>query len=126
MRLFLAALLLSSAFANAQGAGDDTARAAAVRYRTELMDTAVQKFGRYPRAAMDAGLKGRAVIRLEFAASGRMRGISVHESSGHSILDEAALDTVVDAVGATKIPGALKGREFSVDVPVLFKIEAQK
>lgn len=121
----LAALLAAGALANAQGVSDEAARAAAVRYRLALLETATRKPDRYPRAAMDAGLEGRTVIRLEFAGSGRMRSVSVHESSGHPILDDAALDTIVDAIGLTRIPPELRGREFSLEIPVIFNIDAK-
>ena len=120
----LAALLAVEGVAGAQTSADST-KAAALRFRHELMDTAARKFGRYPPAALEAGLKGKAVIRLDYAASGKMRGIAVQESSGHQILDDAALDTVIAAVGAEKIPAELRGKEFSVDIPVIYQIDVK-
>jgi protein TonB len=48
----------------------------------------------YPWSARRAGLFGRVVLRVEVLPSGAVGTVSVAESSGHGILDRAALRTV--------------------------------
>ena len=48
----------------------------------------------YPAAARRHGLQGKVVLRVEVSAEGRAQSVEVKVSSGHSILDEAALDAV--------------------------------
>jgi len=48
----------------------------------------------------------------------------VKASSGYEILDNQALDMVKKAKPLTPIPAALRGREFTVDIPVIFDLQA--
>ncbi len=67
----------------------------------------------YPRGA--SGLKGRAVLRLRIdQKNGRVRSVTVLQSSGHAVLDQAA----VNALQKWRTTAGVKG-EF-VDVPVVF------
>jgi protein TonB len=45
----------------------------------------------YPRAAREAGIEGTVVIWLRVSAEGIVLEARVHKSSGHAILDDAAL-----------------------------------
>ncbi len=55
---------------------------------------------------------------------GAIRSSLVTASSGHEILDNQALDMVHKAKPLTPIPAALRGREFAVDIPVIFDLQA--
>lgn len=48
----------------------------------------------YPMAARRMGWEGRVVLNVEVLAEGRCGGINVFRSSGHEVLDNAALNTV--------------------------------
>lgn len=48
----------------------------------------------YPMVARRNGLQGRVVLNVEVLASGVCGQINVHKSSGYTMLDEAALQTV--------------------------------
>jgi len=48
----------------------------------------------YPMAARRMGWEGRVVLNVEVLAEGACGGISVFQSSGHEVLDNAALRTV--------------------------------
>ncbi|MDF2634750.1 MAG: TonB family protein [Pelosinus sp.] len=48
----------------------------------------------YPQAARQAGMEGTVLVKIEILANGRSGNILVSRSSGHEILDEAAMDTV--------------------------------
>lgn len=48
----------------------------------------------YPLAARRAGQQGRVLVRADISTEGRVTEVSVHQSSGHSLLDEAAINAV--------------------------------
>jgi protein TonB len=75
----------------------------------------------YPQIAQEEGWEGRAVLRVHVDASGHPISVELHQSSGHDVLDKAALAatrqwTFVPAKrGATPIDGW-------VDVPLDFRL----
>ena len=48
----------------------------------------------YPQAARQASMEGTVLIKIEILANGRSGNITVARSSGHELLDEAAIATV--------------------------------
>ena len=90
-------------------------------YRTELIEVA-KKYKRYPRAAMDNNWEGRAVVRMTIGANGMIASITV-TSSGHEILDRQAQDMVQKAKGRVAIPAGLRGRGFTIEVPVIYNLK---
>ncbi len=48
----------------------------------------------YPREAIDRGLEGHVVLLLHLDVDGRIQTAEVASSSGHAILDDAALQAV--------------------------------
>ncbi len=76
---------------------------------------------RYPQSAQEEGWEGRTVLRVHVDALGHPIGVQMHASSGHDVLDKAALAAVrqwtfVPAKrGATPIDGW-------VDVPLDFRL----
>lgn len=76
----------------------------------------------YPPLARRRGIEGRAVLRVEVLPSGRSGTVVVSESSGHEILDRAA----VEAVRAWRFVPARVGESAvgaSVEVPITFRLE---
>ncbi|MGZ8135941.1 MAG: energy transducer TonB [Methylococcaceae bacterium] len=49
---------------------------------------------KYPRAAQRRNLQGSVLLRLELSAGGDVQSVTVTRSSGHEVLDEAALANV--------------------------------
>ncbi|HSO05623.1 MAG TPA: TonB family protein [Pelomicrobium sp.] len=72
----------------------------------------------YPEEAVRRGLQGETVLLLEVGADGRIAAASVASSSGHPILDEAAL-RAVRLLGALGPASAGK----AVLLPVRFQLE---
>lgn len=70
----------------------------------------------YPRAAIEAGLEGRVVLLLTLDAAGRVTAVELAGSSGHPLLDDAALRA------ATRV-GSLPGGSRQVLLPVDFRLE---
>jgi protein TonB len=91
-------------------------------YRLALIDAA-RRYRRYPVQAMERGWQGRVEIRVVIGADGMIKRTHVKTSSSYQILDDQALDMVKKGTGREPIPSALRGREFSVDIPVIFELQ---
>jgi protein TonB len=89
-------------------------------YRLALIDAA-KRYKRYPVQAMERGWQGRVEIRVVVGADGVIKRTLVKTSSNYPILDDQALDMVKRAL--IQIPLSLRGREFTVDVPVIFELQ---
>ena len=76
---------------------------------------------RYPYLARRRGQEGRVVLRVRVNADGRAEAVSIRESSGYHLLDEAALETVRQwrFLPARKADLTVAGL---VDVPVSFRL----
>lgn len=70
----------------------------------------------YPPAAVANGIEGEVILLLALAENGQLVTASIARSSGHAILDQAALDAV------RKI-GALPGSPRQSLFPVRFRLE---
>ena len=87
--------------------------------RGRALNAALEALAReefYPREAISRGIEGRVVLMLTQDAGGRVTGIEVASSSGHDILDGAAVKA------ATRI-GVLATRSRQVLLPVEFRLE---
>jgi protein TonB len=91
-------------------------------YRLALIDAA-KRYKRYPVQAMERGWQGRVEIRLVIGEDGRIKNVLIKRSSSYQILDDQALDMVKKGKPMAQIPPALRGREFTVDVPVIFELQ---
>ena len=69
----------------------------------------------YPDLARRHGITGVSRVRFEVGTAGRARNIELARSSGHSALDRAARQAVVEASGLPWVFGRL-------EVPVRFSI----
>jgi protein TonB len=78
----------------------------------------------YPKAALERKIQGTSVVQLSIGSNGRIRSARVDPSSGSEALDTEALEMVMAAHPQVALPESLRGRSFSVAVPVLFKIPA--
>jgi periplasmic protein TonB len=92
-------------------------------YRLGLMASARQ-FKRYPSQAMERGWEGRVEVRITVRPTGAIESASIKTRSGYQILDDQALEMVRRAQSRTPIPPSLRGREFSVDIPVIFELQS--
>ncbi len=83
---------------------------------------ALQEKRRYPRSAKRAGLEGKVVVEVQIDATGLILSHKVLRSSGHSMLDRAALDTVTSMGKLPAPPSALEWKTRSMKVPFVYKI----
>lgn len=89
-------------------------------YRIALAVQA-RRFKRYPPQALTAGWEGTSEVRLSWSVTGKPT-VDLARSTGHEVLDHAALAMIDAAAGRVLIPPPLQGREFSVSLPVTFSL----
>lgn len=107
------------AVAALSGRGPD---AAGLRqYRLALAGEA-RRFRSYPETARREGIAGTAEVRVS-VGTGALRQTELARSSGHAILDTAALEMLRAAAARTVLPESLRGQEFAVLLPVVFEVE---
>lgn len=93
-------------------------------YRERIHDEAA-RYKRYPRAALDNGWHGRVLVRMVVGRDGMIASLTVADTSGHAILDRQAMDMMRKAKGAVPIPPAWRGRQFTVELPVIYNLNEQ-
>jgi periplasmic protein TonB len=79
----------------------------------------------YPRAARRRGLEGKLVLRVTVNAQGRPDVVKVLESSGHALLDDAA----IRAVARWQFQPGRRGTapvQASIDLPVVFRLKGDR
>ncbi|MBI2753520.1 MAG: energy transducer TonB [Betaproteobacteria bacterium] len=91
------------------------------QYRLAII-SAARRYKRYPRAALDNDWQGRVEVRMTIGPGGSIAALSVRSSTGHPVLDQQALEMIERAKATAQIPQALQGREFVVDIPVIFSL----
>jgi len=78
-----------------------------------------RQYWRYPDGARQAGLAGTATLQIAVLPLGGVK-VSVAQSSGHPVLDEAALAMVAQSARQALLPESLQGKAFSLMLPVSF------
>lgn len=78
--------------------------------------TALSEHLFYPPAAVAQGLEGEVILLLVLADGGKLISATVARSSGHALLDQAALD-------AARRIGALPGNPRQTLFPVRFRLQ---
>lgn len=94
------------------------------QYRIALI-TAARRYKKYPRIAIDNNWEGRAEVRLVIDASGAIASLSIKTGSGYEVLDKQALEMIRKAKPSATIPPALRGKGFTLDLPVLFSLSEE-
>lgn len=69
----------------------------------------------YPPEAVANGLEGEVILLLTLSPTGQLTGVEIARSSGHALLDQAALD-------ATRRIGSLPGSKQQLLFPVSFRL----
>ena len=102
--------------------GSEADKGTLEQYRLALI-VATGRYKRYPAIAMEKGWQGRVEVHMEIGANGMLASASIKASSGHEILDSQAMDMLKKGKTTVQIPASLRGRAFSVDVPVIFNLD---
>lgn len=88
-----------------------------------LLSREFAKHKQYPRVAQLRGWQGTARIELQIDAQGNVTSTRIADSSGFELLDKQALEMVRKASPLPLPPEALRGKDFTIVVPVSFKLE---
>jgi protein TonB len=91
------------------------------RYRIAVMGTA-NRYKRYPRIAQENNWQGRVEVTLRLRANGTIASLDIKKSAGYEALDRQAIDMIREANSRTPLPEVLRGREFAIDIPVVFSL----
>ncbi len=97
-----------------QGKVDYGWLAGAIRVRVEQLK-------HYPHIARANRWEGRVVLRAIIGEDGQLVDLKVAESSGHSVLDEAALEVLTKAAPLT-LPQPLGRPQVVVQVPISYRL----
>lgn len=81
------------------------------------------KHKKYPQVARMRGWQGTVKVSLQIDAEGNASNPTVSEGSGKQMLDDQALETVKKAMPLPLPPELLRGKPFSIVVPVVFRLE---
>lgn len=105
--------------------GNSTEKEAELMSRYEqLISLWVEKFKKYPMEARDKGLTGETVVRIRIDRKGNIRHYLLERSTGHAILDRAAIDMVRRANPVPSVPNDYpKGDLLEFLIPVSFNLE---
>ncbi len=94
------------------------------RYRFALAHE-IRRAWAYPPQALPQKLEGTTEIRIELLADGRFVAGRIEKSSGHQVLDEAALKIISNAAAAAPVPRSLLGQAISIVQPVVFSVRSE-
>lgn len=83
----------------------------------------IKRYQKYPQIAQRHGWEGTTEVLLQIAADGKVTSITLGKSSGRSVLDKEALNMVRRASPLPQAPQNLRGRELTVTVPIVFKLQ---
>lgn len=92
------------------------------QYRIDLA-VAARRFRVYPAVARARSWEGVAEVGLVLSPALSAPQLRLLRSSGHEVLDEAALRMLSRAVAATPLPDGLRGAGFELTLPVRFSLE---
>lgn len=97
-------------------------RRGALRGYLRKINRQIQREYTYPRSAQRAKLEGRAVVKITIDAKGLVIGVELAETSGHSVLDDAALSAARGLLQLPAAPAELQWTERSVRVPFRYSL----
>lgn len=78
---------------------------------------------KYPKVAIMRGWQGTVEVLLHIDEAGNASNPSINKSSGKEMLDNQALETVRNALPLPLPPEVLRGKSFTIVVPVVFRLE---
>ncbi len=86
----------------------------------DILGRHIAKFKYYPKYAEMHRIQGHVILELVFDEAGQLVSTQISRSSGDSMLDAAARNMVKSAMPLPLPIGSLKGKAFSMFVPIEF------
>jgi protein TonB len=90
---------------------------------SSLLANAIAKYKQYPKIAQMRGWQGTVIADLEIDSKGSVISVKIKKSSTYEVLDNEALEMIKKASPFPAPPESLRGKNFSVLVPISFKLE---
>ncbi len=87
-----------------------------------MVSAALRRHKRYPRTARRRGLSGKVVLAFVILPNGQITDARIAESTGHTILNNAALRALRRAMPLPPFPPALKRPSLRVTIPILYEL----
>jgi TonB family protein len=78
----------------------------------------------YPARARAEGAGGTAQMLLRIDAEGKLKEVTVANSSGHDELDQYTVGKIT-GLRLPRVPAEFRGRAFTVQIPVTFAVRKQ-
>jgi protein TonB len=119
------AMQAPSAKGNGSVMGNSTAKEAEMMSRYEqLISLWIEKFKKYPDEARSQGMQGETVVRIRIDRQGTVRYYILERSTGHQVLDKAAIDMVKRANPVPAVPNDYpQGDLIEFLIPVNFHLQ---
>jgi protein TonB len=117
-RAFSPAEAPPSTILSAPSAVNGPADSAAAKFQQVLLRH-VAHYQRYPNAARSLRLQGRVYTQFSMSRDGKLLGVWVRTSSGQTLLDKEAMDTIRRAQPLPPIPAELPD-PLNIHLPLLF------
>lgn len=87
----------------------------------ESLGRRIKELTHYPSSARLNGSEGKVVLRVVLRADGHLVNVTVHRSSGHEVLDRAAMETVRLAF-PIQMKQTLSAPEVAIFVPMVYSL----
>lgn len=89
----------------------------------QLVSSLISQQMQYPAQASNRQIQGRVLLEVSINRPGYIVGVTLIESSGHSILDETALEIVNGMASLPPIPEKMPAQIFTVNIPFNFVLD---
>jgi protein TonB len=96
---------------------------AALNDFSNILARHIAKFKLYPKIAQMRGWQGELVLEVKLNGDGALISSKIIKGSGFDVLDNEGLEMVKRASPFPVPPEILKGKSFSILVPIRFKLE---
>jgi len=100
-------------------------RLSLAQVREQLRGELHENFARhfyYPRLARKRGWQGEGLLNLKIESDGTISRILLTKSTGYSLLDDTAINTVMKIKNIKKMGQWLNGRSIEMELPVIYRL----
>ena len=78
----------------------------------------------YPRSARRLGLEGTVLVEMVINSKGRILSVKLAQSSGHEVLDQAAIAQVHKIGKVPSIPNQIKRNSMTFRIPFEYRLQS--
>jgi len=91
----------------------------------ELIRQKIENAKMYPHWAREAGYEGVTKIQFAILSDGQLGEVSIIDSSGYDILDNAAIAAIEKAAPFPPLPDSLNRDILRIELPIVFKLNME-